>query len=98
MSFFKKSPQTESCTDSGAENEGSCHSDQMSNDFSNDDGVDEGICLESNSAAERISKVGSEKVCSGPGWYGINFTAACMMPNFGFVTKTENTSILALVE
>uniref|UniRef100_A0A8C9FJC8 Ubiquitin carboxyl-terminal hydrolase 47 n=1 Tax=Pavo cristatus TaxID=9049 RepID=A0A8C9FJC8_PAVCR len=57
-----KSPQTESCTDSGAENEGSCHSDQMSNDFSNDDGVDEGICLESNSAAERIAKVGSEKV------------------------------------
>lgn len=35
----------------------------MSNDFSNDDGVDEGICLESNSAAERISKAGSEKVC-----------------------------------
>eukprot|EP00076_Gallus_gallus_P020986 XP_015141854.1 ubiquitin carboxyl-terminal hydrolase 47 isoform X2 [Gallus gallus] len=66
MSIFidvedEKSPQTESCTDSGAENEGSCHSDQMSNDFSNDDGVDEGICLESNSAAERIAKVGSEK-------------------------------------
>lgn len=60
--IFKKSPQTESCTDSGAENEGSCHSDQMSNDFSNDDGVDEGICLESNSAAERLSKAGSEKV------------------------------------
>ncbi|XP_030416209.1 ubiquitin carboxyl-terminal hydrolase 47 isoform X1 [Gopherus evgoodei] len=57
----EKSPQTESCTDSGAENEGSCHSDQMSNDFSNDDGVDEGICLESNSGAERISKVGIEK-------------------------------------
>uniref|UniRef100_A0A8D0G9B7 Ubiquitin carboxyl-terminal hydrolase 47 n=1 Tax=Sphenodon punctatus TaxID=8508 RepID=A0A8D0G9B7_SPHPU len=57
----EKSPQTESCTDSGAENEGSCHSDQMSNDFSNDDGVDEGICLESNSGAERISKVGNEK-------------------------------------
>ncbi|XP_015277116.1 PREDICTED: ubiquitin carboxyl-terminal hydrolase 47 isoform X2 [Gekko japonicus] len=56
-----ESPQTESCTDSGAENEGSCHSDQTSNDFSNDDGVDEGICLESNSAAERISKVGNEK-------------------------------------
>uniref|UniRef100_A0A8C6XV68 Ubiquitin carboxyl-terminal hydrolase 47 n=1 Tax=Naja naja TaxID=35670 RepID=A0A8C6XV68_NAJNA len=56
-----ESPQTESCTDSGAENEGSCHSDQMSNDFSNDDGIDEGICLESNSAAERISKVVSEK-------------------------------------
>uniref|UniRef100_A0A8C3KXN9 Ubiquitin carboxyl-terminal hydrolase 47 n=1 Tax=Chrysolophus pictus TaxID=9089 RepID=A0A8C3KXN9_CHRPC len=39
MSIFidvedEKSPQTESCTDSGAENEGSCHSDQMSNDFS----------------------------------------------------------------
>uniref|UniRef100_A0A7M4EEK9 Ubiquitin carboxyl-terminal hydrolase 47 n=1 Tax=Crocodylus porosus TaxID=8502 RepID=A0A7M4EEK9_CROPO len=59
--FPQKSPQTESCTDSGAENEGSCHSDQMSNDFSNDDGVDEGICLETNSGAERISKVGSEK-------------------------------------
>ncbi|EMP36834.1 Ubiquitin carboxyl-terminal hydrolase 47 [Chelonia mydas] len=57
----EKSPQTESCTDSGAENEGSCHSDQMSNDFSNDDGVDEGICLESSSGAERISKVGTEK-------------------------------------
>ncbi|XP_075784006.1 ubiquitin carboxyl-terminal hydrolase 47 isoform X2 [Pelodiscus sinensis] len=56
-----ESPQTESCTDSGAENEGSCHSDQMSNDFSNDDGVDEGICLESNSSAERTSKVGIEK-------------------------------------
>ncbi|XP_008114144.1 ubiquitin carboxyl-terminal hydrolase 47 isoform X4 [Anolis carolinensis] len=57
----EKSPQTESCTDSGAENEGSCHSDQMSNDFSNDDGVDEGICLESNSTVERISKVANEK-------------------------------------
>ncbi|XP_074853476.1 ubiquitin carboxyl-terminal hydrolase 47 isoform X2 [Carettochelys insculpta] len=57
----EKSPQTESCTDSGAENEGSCHSDQMSNDFSNDDGVDEGICLENNNSAERISKVGTEK-------------------------------------
>ncbi|XP_034272983.1 ubiquitin carboxyl-terminal hydrolase 47 isoform X2 [Pantherophis guttatus] len=56
-----ESPQTESCTDSGAENEGSCHSDQMSNDFSNDDGIDEGICLENNSAAERISKVVNEK-------------------------------------
>ncbi|XP_019508369.1 PREDICTED: ubiquitin carboxyl-terminal hydrolase 47 [Hipposideros armiger] len=57
----EKSPQTESCTDSGAENEGSCHSDQMSNDFSNDDGVDEGICLESNSGTEKISKPGLEK-------------------------------------
>ncbi|XP_029438913.1 ubiquitin carboxyl-terminal hydrolase 47 isoform X1 [Rhinatrema bivittatum] len=57
----EKSPQTESCTDSGAENEGSCHSDQMSNDFSNDDGVDEGICLESSSNAERILKSGIEK-------------------------------------
>lgn len=62
ISYFKKSPQTDSCTDSGAENEGSCHSDQMSNDFSNDDGVDEGICLENNSTADRISKVGNEKV------------------------------------
>ncbi|KAJ8777599.1 hypothetical protein J1605_014252 [Eschrichtius robustus] len=57
----EKSPQTESCTDSGAENEGSCHSDQMSNDFSNDDGVDEGICLESNSGTEKIPKPGLEK-------------------------------------
>uniref|UniRef100_UPI00398E4669 ubiquitin carboxyl-terminal hydrolase 47 isoform X2 n=1 Tax=Pristiophorus japonicus TaxID=55135 RepID=UPI00398E4669 len=57
----EKSPQSESCTDSGAENEGSCHSDQMSNDFSNDDVVDEGICLENNSAAEKASKAGSEK-------------------------------------
>ncbi|XP_037593495.1 ubiquitin carboxyl-terminal hydrolase 47 [Cebus imitator] len=57
----EKSPQTESCTDSGAENEGSCHSDQMSNDFSNDDGVDEGICLETNSGTEKISKSGLEK-------------------------------------
>ncbi|XP_006865884.1 PREDICTED: ubiquitin carboxyl-terminal hydrolase 47 [Chrysochloris asiatica] len=57
----EKSPQTESCTDSGAENEGSCHSDQLSNDFSNDDGVDEGICLESNSGTEKISKPGLEK-------------------------------------
>ncbi|XP_028914992.1 ubiquitin carboxyl-terminal hydrolase 47 isoform X3 [Ornithorhynchus anatinus] len=57
----EKSPQTESCTDSGAENEGSCHSDQMSNDFSNDDGVDEGICLESNSGTEKVSKPGLEK-------------------------------------
>ncbi|KAK7833394.1 hypothetical protein U0070_017393 [Myodes glareolus] len=57
----KKSPQTESCTDSGAENEGSCHSDQMSNDFSTDDAVDEGICLESSSGTEKISKPGLEK-------------------------------------
>ncbi|TRY93266.1 hypothetical protein DNTS_021645 [Danionella cerebrum] len=52
----EKSPQTESCTDSGAENEGSCHSDQMSNDFSTDDAVDEGICLENSSSAERVLK------------------------------------------
>uniref|UniRef100_A0A4W5QNJ2 Ubiquitin carboxyl-terminal hydrolase 47 n=1 Tax=Hucho hucho TaxID=62062 RepID=A0A4W5QNJ2_9TELE len=52
----EKSPQTESCTDSGAENEGSCHSDQMSNDFSADDGVDEGICLDSASSTERVLK------------------------------------------
>ncbi|XP_047662512.1 ubiquitin carboxyl-terminal hydrolase 47 isoform X1 [Tachysurus fulvidraco] len=52
----EKSPQTESCTDSGAENEGSCHSDQMSNDFSTDDGVDEGICLDSTSTTERALK------------------------------------------
>lgn len=58
----EKSPQTESCTDSGAENEGSCHSDQMSNDFSNDDGVDEGICLETNSGTEKISKSGLERI------------------------------------
>ncbi|XP_053576238.1 ubiquitin carboxyl-terminal hydrolase 47 isoform X2 [Bombina bombina] len=57
----EKSPQTESCTDSGAENEGSCHSDQMSNDFSTDDGVDEGICLESNSSVEKSSKPVTEK-------------------------------------
>jgi ubiquitin carboxyl-terminal hydrolase 47 len=62
LCFIKKSPQTESCTDSGAENEGSCHSDQMSNDFSNDDGVDEGICLENSSGTEKISKPGLEKV------------------------------------
>ncbi|XP_077482778.1 ubiquitin carboxyl-terminal hydrolase 47 [Stigmatopora argus] len=52
----EKSPQTESCTDSGAENEGSCHSDQMSNDFSTDDCVDEGICLDSTGGAERVLK------------------------------------------
>uniref|UniRef100_A0A8C7Y2Z6 Ubiquitin carboxyl-terminal hydrolase 47 n=1 Tax=Oryzias sinensis TaxID=183150 RepID=A0A8C7Y2Z6_9TELE len=52
----EKSPQTESCTDSGAENEGSCHSDQMSNDFSTDDCVDEGICLDSTSSTERAFK------------------------------------------
>uniref|UniRef100_A0A8C1K5M6 Ubiquitin carboxyl-terminal hydrolase 47 n=1 Tax=Cyprinus carpio TaxID=7962 RepID=A0A8C1K5M6_CYPCA len=52
----EKSPQTESCTDSGAENEGSCHSDQMSNDFSTDDAVDEGICLDNTSTAERALK------------------------------------------
>ncbi|XP_060694978.1 ubiquitin carboxyl-terminal hydrolase 47 isoform X1 [Hemiscyllium ocellatum] len=57
----EKSPQTESCTDSGAENEGSCHSDQMSNDFSNDDVVDEGICLENNSGGEKSLKAGNEK-------------------------------------
>ncbi|XP_063043882.1 ubiquitin carboxyl-terminal hydrolase 47 isoform X3 [Engraulis encrasicolus] len=51
-----ESPQTESCTDSGAENEGSCHSDQMSNDFSTDDGVDEGICLDNAGSAERVLK------------------------------------------
>ncbi|XP_061610130.1 ubiquitin carboxyl-terminal hydrolase 47 isoform X3 [Phyllopteryx taeniolatus] len=52
----EKSPQTESCTDSGAENEGSCHSDQMSNDFSTDDCVDEGICLDSTGSGERVLK------------------------------------------
>uniref|UniRef100_A0A671LLC1 Ubiquitin carboxyl-terminal hydrolase 47 n=1 Tax=Sinocyclocheilus anshuiensis TaxID=1608454 RepID=A0A671LLC1_9TELE len=52
----EKSPQTESCTDSGAENEGSCHSDQMSNDFSTDDAVDEGICLDNTSSSERVLK------------------------------------------
>uniref|UniRef100_A0A673CKP5 Ubiquitin carboxyl-terminal hydrolase 47 n=1 Tax=Sphaeramia orbicularis TaxID=375764 RepID=A0A673CKP5_9TELE len=52
----EKSPQTESCTDSGAENEGSCHSDQMSNDFSTDDCVDEGICLDSSGSSERALK------------------------------------------
>ncbi|KAJ3593031.1 hypothetical protein NHX12_005369 [Muraenolepis orangiensis] len=52
----EKSPQTESCTDSGAENEGSCHSDQMSNDFSTDDCVDEGICLDSTGTVERVLK------------------------------------------
>ncbi|KAM8940149.1 ubiquitin carboxyl-terminal hydrolase 47 isoform 2-T2 [Pelodytes ibericus] len=57
----EKSPQTESCTDSGAENEGSCHSDQMSNDFSTDDNLDEGICLESNSNVEKINKLSMEK-------------------------------------
>ncbi|MEE6498819.1 hypothetical protein FKM82_003239 [Ascaphus truei] len=57
----EKSPQTESCTDSGAENEGSCHSDQMSNDFSTDDAVDEGICLESNSNVEKMNKSVAEK-------------------------------------
>lgn len=54
--FLQKSPQTESCTDSGAENEGSCHSDQMSNDFSTDDAVDEGICLDNASSTERVLK------------------------------------------
>uniref|UniRef100_A0A8I3NWL8 Ubiquitin carboxyl-terminal hydrolase 47 n=1 Tax=Canis lupus familiaris TaxID=9615 RepID=A0A8I3NWL8_CANLF len=36
------------------------------NDFSNDDGVDEGICLESNSGTEKISKPGLEKPPSPP--------------------------------
>ncbi|KAG8438305.1 hypothetical protein GDO86_008837 [Hymenochirus boettgeri] len=57
----EKSPQTDSCTDSGAENEGSCHSDQMSNDFSTDDAVDEGICLETNSNIEKTSRSVLEK-------------------------------------
>ncbi|KAJ8344292.1 hypothetical protein SKAU_G00316210 [Synaphobranchus kaupii] len=35
----ERSPQSESCANSGAENEGSCHSDQMSNDFYTDDCV-----------------------------------------------------------
>ncbi|XP_071974961.1 ubiquitin carboxyl-terminal hydrolase 47 isoform X4 [Engystomops pustulosus] len=52
----EKSPQTESCTDSGAENEGSCHSDQMSNDFCTDDALDEGICLESSSSVDKPNK------------------------------------------
>uniref|UniRef100_A0A8C5Q3U5 Ubiquitin carboxyl-terminal hydrolase 47 n=1 Tax=Leptobrachium leishanense TaxID=445787 RepID=A0A8C5Q3U5_9ANUR len=56
----QKSPMTESCTDSGAENEGSCHSDQMSNDFSADDNLDEGICLESNNV-DKLNKLASEK-------------------------------------
>lgn len=34
----------------------------MSNDFSTDDAVDEGICLESSSGTEKISKPGLEKV------------------------------------
>lgn len=53
--------QIESCIDSGVENEGSCYSDQMSNDFFNDDGVDEGICFEINSGIEKILKFGFEK-------------------------------------
>jgi len=53
---LQKSPQTESSTDSGAENEGSCHSDQLSNDFSADDCVDEGICLDGTGSAERVLK------------------------------------------
>ncbi|XP_043938661.1 ubiquitin carboxyl-terminal hydrolase 47 [Protopterus annectens] len=66
MSIFidldeEKSPQTESCTDSGAENEGSCHSDQLSNDFSNDDGVDEGICLDTSNSTDRACKSNTEK-------------------------------------
>lgn len=56
LGLLQKSPQTESCTDSGAENEGSCHSDQMSNDFSTDDCVDEGICLDSTGSTERVLK------------------------------------------
>ncbi|XP_069821168.1 ubiquitin carboxyl-terminal hydrolase 47 isoform X3 [Dendropsophus ebraccatus] len=56
----EKSPQTESCTDSGAENEGSCHSDQMSNDFCTDDALDEGICLESSNSVDKPNK-SSEK-------------------------------------
>ncbi|XP_073434473.1 ubiquitin carboxyl-terminal hydrolase 47 isoform X1 [Dendrobates tinctorius] len=52
----EKSPQTESCTDSGAENEGSCHSDQMSNDFCTDDALDEGICLESSNSVDKPNK------------------------------------------
>ncbi|CAH2325585.1 ubiquitin carboxyl-terminal hydrolase 47 isoform X1 [Pelobates cultripes] len=57
----EKSPVTESCTDSGAENEGSCHSDQMSNDFSTDDALDEGICLESNSNVDKLNKLTTDK-------------------------------------
>ncbi|KAJ8416290.1 hypothetical protein AAFF_G00383120 [Aldrovandia affinis] len=53
LELDNKSHQTESCTDSGAENEGSCHSDQMSNDFSTDDVMDEGICLDNTSSSER---------------------------------------------
>jgi len=68
----------------------------MSNDFSNDDGVDEGICLESNSAAERISKAGSEKVClknkccTGSYWNRVHFlhSSKCVVLCFGFVTRT----------
>uniref|UniRef100_A0A8C8FUH3 Ubiquitin carboxyl-terminal hydrolase 47 n=1 Tax=Oncorhynchus tshawytscha TaxID=74940 RepID=A0A8C8FUH3_ONCTS len=64
----EKSPQTESCTDSGAENEGSCHSDQMSNDFSADDGVDEGICLDSASSTERVLKPKVPSLNTIPSW------------------------------
>lgn len=66
----------------------------MSNDFSNDDGVDEGICLESNSAAERISKAGNEKVCFKKNVVlhlirleFIFFIAAHRVLCFGFVTE-----------
>ena len=63
---LQKSPQTESCTDSGAENEGSCHSDQMSNDFSTDDAVDEGICLDSAASTERVLKPKVSPDCNPP--------------------------------
>ncbi|XP_061422799.1 ubiquitin carboxyl-terminal hydrolase 47 isoform X2 [Lethenteron reissneri] len=52
----EKCGQADSCADSGAENEGSCHSDQLLTDFSYADAVDEGIDLENSSLGERNCK------------------------------------------
>uniref|UniRef100_UPI00358FDFB7 ubiquitin carboxyl-terminal hydrolase 47 isoform X2 n=1 Tax=Myxine glutinosa TaxID=7769 RepID=UPI00358FDFB7 len=58
----EKCCQADSCADSGAENEGSCHSDQMNTDFSGYDVVDEGIDLENATLvpAERTCKLSNK--------------------------------------
>uniref|UniRef100_A0A8C4QAX2 Ubiquitin carboxyl-terminal hydrolase 47 n=1 Tax=Eptatretus burgeri TaxID=7764 RepID=A0A8C4QAX2_EPTBU len=61
----EKCCQADSCADSGAENEGSCHSDQMNTDFSGYDAVDEGIDLENATLGPWVYELFSIMVHSG---------------------------------
>lgn len=95
---FQKSPQTESCTDSGAENEGSCHSDQMSNDFSTDDCVDEGICLDSTSSTERMMKPKVILFIDQHVYYDISLLVVCCLLDGNPCGSTHDQSSLILVK